>query len=119
MPAEAGHSGPPSPTKAGTGYAYQQPNLKAYGAGGMNQPPMAQPIRDVRMETAKGVSMGIGDVTMATGRGVTSSKRAGPNLQFWEKELVASPEVKRKATVAQLCESNDLSLVVWLDSAKC
>jgi hypothetical protein len=108
MLAEDGHSGPPSPTKAGGGFGYQQPNLKAYGAGGMSQPPMAQPIRDIRMETAKGVTMGMGDVTMATGRGVTSSKRTGPNLQLWERELVASPEVKRKATVAQLCESTVL-----------
>ncbi|KAG9014778.1 hypothetical protein FRB94_010625 [Tulasnella sp. JGI-2019a] len=87
-------SGPPSPTK-GAGYLS---NLKAFNAGGLAQPPITQPIRDVRMDTAKDLPMG--DVTMATAR--TTYKKTSPNLQFWEKELVASPEVKRKATVAQL-----------------
>lgn len=44
----------------------------------------------------------MGDVRMETARG-TYSKKSGPNLQLWEKELVESPEIKRKATVAQLC----------------
>lgn len=64
------------------------------------------------METAKGMTMG--DVTMETARG-TGYKKTAPNLQLWEKELVASPEVKRKATVAQLCES--VSAKVMLDLA--
>lgn len=75
--------------------------MKAFGAGGLTQPPIIQPIRDVRMDTAK--AMTLGDVKMETARG-TTWKKTGPNLQLWERELVASPEVKRKATVAQLCE---------------
>ncbi|KAG8874019.1 hypothetical protein FRB97_006200 [Tulasnella sp. 331] len=95
MPASSDTSGPPSPTKAGGLLS----SMKAFGAGGQAQPPISQPIRDVRMDTAKGMTMG--DVTMQTARG-TTWKKTGPNLQLWERELVASPEVKRKATVAQL-----------------
>lgn len=69
---------------------------------------------DVRMETAKGFTAGARDVRMATAkgytyedaamdtaRGGTTMKQAG--LQLWERELLESSEVKRKATVAQLC----------------
>ena len=31
-------------------------------------------------------------------------KKPGAVLQLWERELLDAPEVKRKATVAQLCE---------------
>lgn len=53
---------------------------------------------DVRMATAKGFS---GDITMDTTRGDGTVKQGG--LQLWERELLENPEVKRKATVAQLC----------------
>ncbi|KAG8908090.1 hypothetical protein FRB99_000534 [Tulasnella sp. 403] len=68
-------------------------------AGVPGQLAMNPTLRDIRMETAKGT---IGDVRMETSRGSTFKK--GPNLQLWERELVESQEVKRKATVAQLCE---------------
>lgn len=71
---------------------------------------------DVRMNTSKGLTLGSQDVYMATARGQTygdvtmdmardgtKSKQVG--LQLWERELLESSEVKRKATVAQLCES--------------
>lgn len=46
----------------------------------------------------------LSDVRMDTARaGGTTVK---PGLQLWELELIESPEVKRKATVAQLCEGN-------------
>ena len=46
----------------------------------------------------------LSDVRMDTARaGGTTVK---PGLQLWELELIESPEIKRKATVAQLCEGN-------------
>ncbi len=78
-----------------------------------------QYYRDIHMETAKGMTH-VGryadvcmatakpftlnnDITMETARGGggTTVKKSG--FQLWEKELLASPEIKRKATVAQLC----------------
>jgi len=73
--------------------------------------------RDVQMDTAKGLTMGLPDIQMGTAKGYTMSgdirmetargggttmKQGG--FQMWERELLDSPEVKRKATVAQLCE---------------
>jgi hypothetical protein len=67
------------------------------------------------MDTAKGVIVGMGDISMSTARppwnddiqmetakAGTTVKQGG--LQMWERELLESPEIKRKATVAQLCE---------------
>jgi cell cycle protein kinase DBF2 len=59
---------------------------------------------DVHMNTAKGYTMG-GDVYMDTARPGTTLKPGG--FQLWERELLDSPEVKRKATVAQLCECHN------------
>lgn len=72
--------------------------------------------RDIHMDTAKGITLGLQDIHMGTARspwnddiqmetargGGTTMKRAG--FQMWERELLESPEIKRKATVAQLCE---------------
>jgi cell cycle protein kinase DBF2 len=80
--------------------------------------------RDIHMDTAKGLppsglasarlphtglpDIGItnvslnDDITMATARGGATTMKAG-GLQLWERELLDCPEVKRKATVAQLC----------------
>ncbi|KAF9489201.1 AGC/NDR protein kinase [Pleurotus eryngii] len=59
---------------------------------------------DVRMATAKGMmTYGPGDITMDTVRAGTTMKQGGGHaFQLWERELLDSPEVKRKATVAQL-----------------
>ena len=64
---------------------------------------------DIRMTTAKGVTMS-GDITMQTAKAGTTIKHSG-GLKVWEKELVDSAEVKRKATAAQLCESLSLQNV--------
>ncbi|KAL5535052.1 DBF2 [Sanghuangporus sanghuang] len=58
-------------------------------------------LPDVRMATAnmKGLSI-TNDVHMETVKSGTTIKRGV--LQLWERELLESPEVKRKATVAQL-----------------
>ncbi|QRV76893.1 AGC/NDR protein kinase [Ceratobasidium sp. AG-Ba] len=53
-------------------------------------------MQDVHMMTAK---MTLNDVHMDTARGGT---RKGAGLQLWERELLNSPEVKRKAVVAQM-----------------
>ncbi|KAG9122936.1 hypothetical protein FRC07_000485 [Ceratobasidium sp. 392] len=54
-------------------------------------------IQDVHMMTAK---MTLNDVHMDTARGTGTRKGAG--LQIWEREKLNSPEVKRKAVVAQM-----------------
>jgi len=67
------------------------------------------------METAKGMPTDMGDVSMGTARASwnddiqmetaragTTMKQGG--LQMWERELLESSEIKRKATVAQLCK---------------
>ncbi|KAG6820219.1 hypothetical protein H0H93_003720 [Arthromyces matolae] len=57
---------------------------------------------DIQMGTAKGLTMGSHDITMETARGGTTV-RQGAALKIWEKELLESAEVRRKAVVAQLC----------------
>ncbi|KAF5377285.1 hypothetical protein D9615_006467 [Tricholomella constricta] len=57
---------------------------------------------DVHMGTAKGMTIGGGhDVMMETARGGTTVRQGGAQ-QLWERELLESAEVRRKATVAQL-----------------
>lgn len=66
---------------------------------------------DVRMDTAKPGSGGLG----VPGAGGQSYRP--PPLKEWERGLVDSPEVKRKATVAQLCafiSMLDLDLARWV-----
>lgn len=67
-------------------------------------------VKDIKMHTTySGPSPGLPivdnntlhDVRMETARGGTTIKSG---FQIWEMELLESPEVKRKATVAQLCE---------------
>ena len=62
-----------------------------------------QNFADIRMATAKGHLLQ-DDIRMETARGATTLKQGG--FQVWERELLESSEVKRKATVAQLCKSN-------------
>ncbi|KAG8904953.1 hypothetical protein FRC01_008529, partial [Tulasnella sp. 417] len=92
VPLKAGHDISSSPTKAGF---MQGPS--ALQPGGLAQPPINPAAQDVRMDTAKGA---MEDVRMETARPTTSKR--GPNLKLWERELVESQEIKRKATVAQL-----------------
>ncbi|KAI0762504.1 kinase-like protein [Fomes fomentarius] len=65
------------------------------------------------MNTAKGLTMAMPDIHMATAKGMTIDKdirmdtaKPGTTLKhgpkMWEKELLDSSEVRRKATVAQL-----------------
>jgi cell cycle protein kinase DBF2 len=56
--------------------------------------------RDIRMDTAKNFTYS-NDVRMDTAVGSPTIKGGG--LKLWERELLESSEVKRKATVAQLC----------------
>jgi hypothetical protein len=56
---------------------------------------------DIHMATAKGLIL-TDDITMDNVRGGTTLKQGG--LQMWEKQLLESSEVRRKATLAQLCE---------------
>ena len=74
-----------------------------------------QNFGDVRMATAKGHLLQ-DDIRMETARGATTLKQGG--FQVWERELLESSEVKRKATVAQLCKSNINTddIILTLDS---
>lgn len=77
--------------------------------------PPQDPYRDIHMDTAKAFPAGLADIRMNTAKGVTLTNdirmetARGNNtfkggFQLWEKELLESSEVRRKATVAQLCE---------------
>jgi cell cycle protein kinase DBF2 len=95
-------AGPPSPSKHVSG-------LPDY---------TSSYYRDIHMDTAKGLTamQGYGDIRMATAKGhafnddiLMETARGGATIkqtgfQVWERELLESGEVKRKATVAQLCE---------------
>ncbi|EPS99674.1 hypothetical protein FOMPIDRAFT_1024135 [Fomitopsis schrenkii] len=69
-------------------------------------------LPDIHMNTAKGLTIAANDVHMATAKGLDADVRmetakAGTTVkqngfQVWERELIESPEVRRKATVAQL-----------------
>jgi hypothetical protein len=50
---------------------------------------------DIRMATYRN------DITMETAKGGKTMKAGG--FKIWELEALDNPEVKRKATVAQLC----------------
>ncbi|SJL05222.1 related to protein kinase DBF2 [Armillaria ostoyae] len=54
---------------------------------------------DIHMNTAKGLTFS-NDINMQTAKGTSTIKQ--PGLQLWERELLDTAEVKRKATVAQL-----------------
>ncbi|RDX51577.1 kinase-like protein [Lentinus brumalis] len=76
--------------------------------------PQYEGLPDIHMNTAKGLTMSVPDIRMATAKGMTMDKdirmdtaKPGTTLKqtgfkMWEKELIDSPEVRRKATVAQL-----------------
>lgn len=69
--------------------------------------PFVQNYHDIRMNTAKSPFNHINDdIYMETARGtaMNTTVKHGPAFQSWEKELLDSTEVKRKATVAQLCK---------------
>lgn len=80
-------------------------------------PSQTDPLQrgEIHMDTAKGITAGMQDISMGTARapwsddihmetarGGTTMKQGG--FQMWERELLESPEIRRKATVAQLCE---------------
>jgi hypothetical protein len=70
---------------------------------------------DIHMGTARGLTIN-NDITMETARGGTTLKQGG--LQIWERELLDSAEVRRKATVAQLCEYPSSICHLWLNVAR-
>jgi cell cycle protein kinase DBF2 len=107
---------PPSPSKQISGLP--QPNsyyrdIHMDTAKGLTS---MQDFGDIRMATAKGHLLH-DDIRMETARGATTLKQGG--FQVWERELLESSEVKRKATVAQLCKSNinftdDINFLHWI-----
>jgi len=64
--------------------------------------PSIQSYSDIRMGTAKSPQGATDDIYMETARGGTTMKQQS-GFQVWERELLESSEVRRKATVAQLC----------------
>jgi hypothetical protein len=67
-------------------------------------------LSDIHMNTAKGYTLS-NDIRMETARGGTTMKQS-PH-QLWERELIESAEVKRKATVAQLCQFAQIVLTAY------
>ncbi len=57
--------------------------------------PAVDGLPDVRLATLSN------DIIMETARSGTTLKNG--KFQLWERELLESPEVRRKSTVAQLC----------------
>jgi cell cycle protein kinase DBF2 len=95
---------PPTPTRIPVGYAYNS-DVRMNTAKNLT-------LRDIKMQASRnGPTSGLpimdnntlNDVRMETARGGGMTVKAG--LKLWELELIESPEVKRKATVAQLCEA--------------
>lgn len=67
-------------------------------------PPSAGGLADIHMNTAKGLTFG-NDIRMDTAKASSSSvSTIKPGLPMKDREILESGEVKRKATVAQLCE---------------
>jgi hypothetical protein len=58
-------------------------------------------LPDIHMNTARFDTLGADDIRMETARGATAKVN---RFKMWELELLESPEVRRKGTVAQLCE---------------
>lgn len=90
---------PASPTKISNNQPFPSPRDirmdTAKGFGTLS--------RDIRMDTARGFP-DYHDIRMETARGAPDPPiPSRPPLALWERELLESPEVKRKATVAQLC----------------
>lgn len=103
MPQTPIPSGHPSPTKQISGLPqYSSPyyhDIHMDTAKGLTS---LQSYNDIRMATAKGNHLG-DDIRMETARGGSTVKPQS-GFQVWERELLDSGEVKRKATVAQLCK---------------
>ena len=60
---------------------------------------------DIRMVTAKGApTTRLDDIYMDTTKATATTKMRRNVLKVWETEILKTPEVKRKATVAQLCK---------------
>jgi len=66
-------------------------------------PPSSAGLADIHMLTAKGLTIS-DDIRMDTAKGGTGTIRQA-GLPLKDREILESSEVKRKATVAQLCES--------------
>lgn len=106
--AEQQRSPPPSPTK---GLSNQLPSSPlAYVVDtDIHMNTVKNTIKDIKMHTVRNAIAGLpfpsnrtlNDVRMETmqGGGTTVTSK----FQLWEVELLESSEVKRKATVAQLC----------------
>jgi len=101
-------AGPPSPNKRVSGLPdYPSPYYHDIHMDTVKGLTAMQSYGDIRMATAKGHAFN-DDIRMETARGSATIKQTG--FQEWERELLESSEVKRKATVAQLCESPSFNL---------
>jgi cell cycle protein kinase DBF2 len=107
---------PSSPTKPTSGLPEQENNSSYYRDIHMDTakglPSSMHNYSDIRMGTAKPFTTK-DDITMNTARGGATAKQIG--FQTWEKELLESSEVRRKATVAQLCKSERTPKILSYD----
>jgi cell cycle protein kinase DBF2 len=97
----AAHHVPGLPIAQGNDYDFYH-DVRMDTAKGLT----ATGLPDIHMNTARGYTMGPEDINMDTARGTL--KPGG--FKMWEIELLESPEIRRKGTVAQLCTfDHDLS----------
>ncbi len=87
FPAEMGSSAPHMPAST---------PLERFGNGHLDTQ-----AREMHKKPAKHGANTPQDAHTTTARGVTAIRR--PKLNLWEKQLIDNPEVRRKATIAQLC----------------
>jgi len=107
----ADYTPPASPRKGGPGIAASRIPVADYAYDPdihMNTAKNAT-LKDFKMQAARNAMVSglpvasdntLNDIRMETARGAPTVKGG---LRIWELELVESAEVKRKATVAQLC----------------
>jgi cell cycle protein kinase DBF2 len=103
LPVKLPTASPPSPSKQISGLPQTNSYYRDIHMDTAKGLTSMQNFGDIRMATAKGHLLQ-DDIRMETARGATTLKQGG--FQVWERELLESSEVKRKATVAQLCMSN-------------
>ena len=97
-------SGLPQPNENNYAY-YRDRDVHMDTAKGLR--PMGS-YADVHMATAKGLTLA-NDVTMETARGGGTTLKQG-GMRIWERQLLESSELRRKATVAQLCAPRQWSI---------
>ncbi|KAJ2931136.1 hypothetical protein H1R20_g5909, partial [Candolleomyces eurysporus] len=99
LPSKSSSSVHSSPKKQVSGLPAYTRDIHMETAKGV---PSSTGLNDIRMGTAKPFGANPNDIKMETARGGGTATIRHHKFQPWEKALVESSEVRRKATVAQL-----------------